>query len=175
MKAFEYCPKCGHDGLTWSEDKRWNCHHCGLIYYHNTAAAVAGVLLNQDKVLMTVRKHGPGQGMLDLPGGFVDQQETLEQALSREVREELNIVVAANDWRYLFSFANRYPYAGIPYHTVDAFFLKQLKVKPDLLCSDDVADAKWIKFTEVAIDRIAFDSVRNAVTRLQKNKQQSGL
>ncbi len=66
---------------------------------------------------MTVRKHSPGQGALDLPGGFADHYESLEQVLTREVNEELIVVVDVSDWRYLFSFANRYPYAGISYYT----------------------------------------------------------
>ncbi|PVV12834.1 MAG: hypothetical protein B6D77_05055 [gamma proteobacterium symbiont of Ctena orbiculata] len=170
MKVFEYCPKCGHDGLAWREGKQWVCHHCGLTYYHNTAAAVGAVLLYRDEVLMTVRKHGPGQGALDLPGGFVDHCESLEQALTREVNEELNVVVDVSDWRYLFSFANRYPYAGISYYTADAFFLKELETRPDIVSSDDVADAVWIKLKEVTLDSIGFESVRDAVRKLQKTK-----
>lgn len=42
------------------------------------------------------------------------------------------------DWRYLFSFANRYPYVGIIYYTADAFFFKELEARPDIVCSDKV-------------------------------------
>ena len=55
--------------------------------------------------------------MLDLPGGFVDENERLEEALQREVKEELGISI--DNWKYLTSQANRYLYKGIAYPTCD--------------------------------------------------------
>jgi ADP-ribose pyrophosphatase YjhB (NUDIX family) len=167
MNAFKYCPRCGGEGLEWSEGKRWTCHHCGFVYYHNIAAAVVAVLLFQDEILLTERKQNPAEGMLDLPGGFVNHHESLEQALTRELKEELNVAVAENDWHYLFSFTNRYDFAGIPYYTSDAFFLKEMEFKPEIVPDDDVADATWIKIKNVTLERIGLESIRLAVGRLQ--------
>lgn len=171
MKAFNYCPRCGHEGLDWSESKRWTCGRCGFIYFHNVASAVGAVLLHCDEILLTVRKHNPAQGMLDLPGGFVDHHESLEQALSRELTEELKVVVSENEWRYLFSFPNLYPYAGITYYTSDLFFLKELEAKPEITVGDDVADAVWVRIKDVSPDRVGLDSVRSALRELQKVKR----
>jgi ADP-ribose pyrophosphatase YjhB (NUDIX family) len=167
MKRFNFCPHCGHEGLTWHEGKYWNCSHCGLTYYHNTAAAVGAVLSYQDEILMTVRKHDPGLNMFDLPGGFADYQESLEQALSREIKEELNLLVAENQWRYLFSYGNRYEYADIQYFTTDAFFLLELRTKPVIVAGDEVAEVRWVKIKDIKLDRIGFESVRQAVKRFQ--------
>jgi ADP-ribose pyrophosphatase YjhB (NUDIX family) len=167
MKAFKYCPQCGNEAMVWSEGKRLSCQRCGFIYFHNMAAAVAAVLICQDEILLTVRKHSPSQGMLDLPGGFVNHHETLEQALTRELNEELNLAVAASEWHYLFSYANRYEYAGILYYTSDAFFLNELEFKPEIVVGDDVADASWMKLKEVALESIGLESIRHAVRRLQ--------
>lgn len=169
METFKYCPHCGNDGLAWDGCKRWACGECGFVYYHNMAAAVAAVLLYQDEILLTLRKNKPAQGMLDLPGGFVNHDESLEQALTREIDEELSIAVAVKDWRYLFSYPNRYEYSGILYYTSDAFFLKALELKPVMIASDDVADAEWVRIKDVALEKIGLDSVRNAMGQLQQN------
>jgi bifunctional NMN adenylyltransferase/nudix hydrolase len=45
----------------------------------------------QSRVLLIQRKSPPGQGLLALPGGFIDQRETLLQSALRELREETSI------------------------------------------------------------------------------------
>tara|TARA_R110001592_G_scaffold161018_2_gene393538 strand:- start:453 stop:782 length:330 start_codon:yes stop_codon:yes gene_type:complete len=103
--------------------------------------------------------------MLDLPGGFVDYDESLEAALEREIQEELRVTLGP--WRYVFSYPNRYEYEGILYKTIDAFFLTEPYEKPAVIASDDVADTVWIDIQEIDLTRIAFVSIRNAVKHLQ--------
>lgn len=45
----------------------------------------------QNQVLLIQRKSPPGQGLLALPGGFIDQREALLQSVLRELREETSI------------------------------------------------------------------------------------
>lgn len=120
-----------------------------------------------DDLLLTVRKNSPAKGKLDLPGGFVDYQETLEEALTREVKEELALDVRADRWHYEFSLSNRYPYKGIIYHTADAFFSVKLECKPDIVAADDVAGITWLNTQEIDIGQIGLSSIQQAITRLQ--------
>ena len=57
--------------------------------------AVGAVIFDGDRVLLVERSHEPLKGDWSLPGGAVEIGETLEAALTREVREEtsLDIVV----------------------------------------------------------------------------------
>src|SRR5208337_901997 len=91
-KTFRFCPGCGAEGIAVRADRSILCKQCGFHFYFNAAAAVAG-LIEDDKgrLLMTVRAHDPAKGALDLPGGFVDFDETAEDALKREVKEELSL------------------------------------------------------------------------------------
>ena len=119
-----YCPKCGEKSLRQLSAKKFVCEreHCQFTAYKNAAAAVAAIIeLNNDKIIMTRRGKEPGKGKLDLPGGFVDANETLEKSLEREVREELGLQI--RDLSYLGSFPNMYPYKGIEYSTVDSVFV----------------------------------------------------
>jgi len=81
--------------------------------------------------------------MLDLPGGFVDKNERLEDALQREVKEELGISI--DNWKYLTSQINRYLYKGITYPTCDAIFISYLDEMPRIVKQEtEVAGTVWL-------------------------------
>ncbi len=99
--------------------------------------------------------------MLDFPGGFVEFDETAENALAREVREELNIEISAPV--YLASFPNNYRYADILYKTTDLFFICHVDDICSIKAMDDVADYLLLAPEEVDLERLAFASGRNAL------------
>ncbi len=67
---------------------------------HSMCEVVAGILWRNNEFLACKRPEGsPRSGFWEFPGGKVEAQETLEQALKRELVEELGIqVVACNFW-----------------------------------------------------------------------------
>ncbi len=108
-----------------------------------------------DEILLVKRANDPCQGMLDLPGGFVEKKETAEQGLLRELNEELG--------DYLCSFTNRYEYENVLYNTLDLFFVIRLDQKPVINVNDDVSDFLWVQVTSIDLDKFAFDSIRSAI------------
>lgn len=58
---------------------------------------VAGVILADGKVLATQRGYGPEKGGWEFPGGKVEDGETPEEALVRELREELDLRVLVGE------------------------------------------------------------------------------
>ena len=167
------CPRCGGEALSWPSMKNFECADCGFVLYLNTAAAVAVIMECRGKILFGVRKHEPMGGMLDLPGGFVDQGESAEEAARREVKEELGIDI--HDLRYLFSFPNTYPYRGMVYDTLDLIFLVQWNQPPEVTAADDLEAAIWVRRDAVEYERIGFDSLRRAVRRyLEETPQPVG-
>lgn len=95
LEKFRYCPVCGSKHFEPQDEKSKKCENCGFEYYLNPSASVAAFILNDEGELLTVRrKHSPGKGMLDLPGGFADIGETIHEALVREVKEETNLEIS---------------------------------------------------------------------------------
>lgn len=166
MTERKFCPQCGDKQLIQQSIKHWKCKHCQFIYFHNCASAVAAIITCQHEVLLAVRKNEPGKGLYDLPGGFVDYNETLEKALTREIKEELQLNI--DDWQYYCSYPNKYQYQNVLYHTVDAFFTKVLANKVNAIAGDDVASAVWKPIDSINLNEIAFDSTRQAIQQLQK-------
>jgi 8-oxo-dGTP diphosphatase len=52
---------------------------------------VDGIVLLDEKIVFIRRKNEPFKGWLALPGGFVEKDETVEQAVLREVKEETGL------------------------------------------------------------------------------------
>lgn len=155
------CPQCGSESLSWPSPKNFACSSCGFVLYLNIAAAVAVIIECQGKILFGIRKNEPSRGMLDLPGGFVDQGESAEEALQREIKEELGIDIY--DMRYLFSFPNKYLYRGVEYDTLDLIFGVQFDEFPQLKAADDLEDILWLERDAIEFYKIGFSSLRLAV------------
>lgn len=55
---------------------------------------VGAVILDEaNKVLLVLRKKAPEAGCWSLPGGKVDYMETIENAIMREIKEELGVEI----------------------------------------------------------------------------------
>ncbi len=160
-----YCPRCGIAALLRVDNKIFGCSRCGYTYYHNTAVAVSAVIDCADRVALITRATEPGQGLLDLPGGFVEGDESLEMAVIRETFEETGIVLAAP--RYLFSLPSRYQHHNIDYRTVVVFFSGSIDVRPSFVPNDEAQALKWQALAEIDLATVAFESMRLAIERLR--------
>jgi len=164
MSFFKFCPNCTSQNIEFENLRRFECFDCGMVYYQNVAAAVAVIIIRNGEMLFTVRNREPKLGMLDLPGGFTEPDETSEQTCARELKEELGIDFRPSDFTYFKSRPNDYTYKGIPYKTEDLVFIAQFPENAELkLEESEIESIKWLKKTEINLNEIGFDSVRKAV------------
>lgn len=161
LNPFKYCPQCKSTQIIFENNKRLFCNLCGYEYYHNTAAAVAGFLEYEGKILVVERNRDPGAGMLDLPGGFVDTKESGEEALIREVKEEL--AVQLDNLKLLFTIPNEYHYKGIDYFTLDIFFSAKLKTNILTIEPIEIRSYKFLHPIDLKEDEFCFTSMKKAI------------
>ncbi len=58
---------------------------------------VYGILIKNDKILLIKKGNGPYKGLLDLPGGTIEFDESPKEALKRELVEEVGIKLTEYD------------------------------------------------------------------------------
>ena len=65
-----------------NDEKSRRCADCSFVYYLNPSSAYVAIIID-DKGRLLVERRGcePAKGMLDLPGGFADMNETVEEGL----------------------------------------------------------------------------------------------
>ncbi len=160
---FQFCPRCAGASIEVYMKNAIHCTSCGYIYFHNVAAAVAAIIEIDNKVLLLRRAHDPQKGLLDLPGGFVDYRESLEEALAREVMEETSLAIT--DIRYFGSFANVYHYCDVTYFTTDTAFCCRPVDAGTLKLSDETSDFCLVDPKTLDPGLLAFDSVRGSLSR----------
>ena len=164
MSFFKFCPSCASTHFTFPDNRRFYCEDCGFTYYHNIAAAVAIVFTFEDKVLFTVRNVDPDKGKWDLPGGFIDPNETAEEAACREIREELGIKISDSDLKYITTSPNNYLYKNVPYRTMDIFY--ECELTSDIIkveAEDEIRELIWVKRSEIDLNQIGFVSIRKVI------------
>jgi ADP-ribose pyrophosphatase YjhB (NUDIX family) len=93
----KYCPDCGARivrSLAPGDSRtRTVCDSCGAIHYHNPKVLVFCMAYWGGSILLCRRAHAPARGLWCVPGGFVETNETLEEATARETHEETGIFI----------------------------------------------------------------------------------
>lgn len=169
LDKFRYCPVCGSKHFEENTEKSKRCGNCGFEYFLNPSSATAAFIVNaKGELLVERRKEEPGRGTLDLPGGFCDMGETLEEGILREIKEETGLELEAP--KYLFSLPNVYRYSGFDVHTMDAFFLFNVAEGLEMQASDDAAELMWIPLDEIHTELFGLRSVRRALYDFLDNK-----
>lgn len=166
LEKFIHCPICGSKLFEINGERSRHCSDCGFTYYVNASASTAAIITNsKGEILLTTRAFEPEKGKLDLPGGFVDMNETAEEALIRELKEELNIDI--KNPTYLFSLPNEYHFSGITVHTLDMFFKVEVNDNIQIKTDDDVASAQFYNLNNVNIEEIGLCSIKKAIQKIK--------
>jgi ADP-ribose pyrophosphatase YjhB (NUDIX family) len=109
-------------------------------------AVGAFVFDREGRVLLVERAKPPGEGLWTVPGGRLERNETLAQAVAREVREETGLVVEVG------ALACVVERMGDDFHFVILDYLARV-IGGTLKAASDVRDARFV--TETEVNRLA--------------------
>ncbi|MEZ5083317.1 MAG: NUDIX hydrolase [Bacteroidales bacterium] len=127
--------------------------------YPRLMLTVDAVVFRKNKglleVLLIQRKHDPFEGMWALPGGFVDMDETCEEAVVRELEEETNLTLTGLKQLHTFSELGRDPRG----RTVSVtFFGFADYLNSTVKGGDDAQAACWYPIDN--LPELAFDHIK---------------
>ena len=106
--------------------------------------AVGALAVDAGRLLCIRRGHGPGAGLWSLPGGRVEADETLHEALVREVLEETGLEVVVDGF---IGYVER---IGEGYHFVILdFAVTLLGADAEPVAGDDATEAAWVPFEDL--------------------------
>lgn len=162
-EVYKFCPKCG-SATKQVKPNLFDCTKCGHHIYINPVPANAVIIKNEnDEVLLVERAIEPAKGLWDLPGGFLELGETVEESVIREIKEELGLTLELTDIKYLDSFSGRYEFSDVNYYTIGMVYSANVsKEKFDLLqVHDDISGHKFFSRTKIEWKRIAFPVIRD--------------
>lgn len=171
MQPFElmkHCPRCGQPSTTPAPAIPFRCASCALELYFNPAVSVSAFILEENGCVLLIRRgKDPGKGLLATIGGFIDEGETAESALAREIREEVHLEIC--DATFLCSHPNSYTYKGITYPVLDLFFTCRKAAAGHGPHNDEVLSLESLNLQDVSPDDMAFASMSKALLTLQSS------
>lgn len=142
-----YCYKYPHPAVT-----------ADCIVYHRNGDSI--------DVLLIKRKNEPYKACWAFPGGFINIDESAEEAAIRELREETGLEVDKIEQLKAYSNPERDPRERI----ITIAFIAESDIK-DVKGSDDAQEAKWFSIDE--LPPLAFDHediLKDAIKRIRNNE-----
>jgi 8-oxo-dGTP pyrophosphatase MutT (NUDIX family) len=113
-----------------------------------------GILLKDASILLSLKRSGPYQGLWDLPGGGIEFGETPEQALKRELLEEVALVGEKLELLYPFTSTGRYSKQDILYafHQVGIIYrVLKWKIAPGVSPQEE---NQWIPLDKIIYEKL---------------------
>lgn len=155
-----------------SEAERYN-----VTEYERPSVTVDVVIFNVVEsglnVLLIKRKHWPFEGMWAIPGGFVEMDESLEDAAARELYEETGVEGIYLEQFYTFGQPDRDPRTRV-ISVAHLALVDASRLQPQ--ASDDAADVGWFPVHDPP--PLAFDHddiLKRALQRLRHKLESTTL
>ncbi len=160
--AHRFCGRCGAATEPMADQRARHCPRCGLDAYPRLAPAVIVLVEQDDGRVLLARNASFSEPFFSCLAGFVEPGETLEEAVRREVREEVGIELC--DLAYFGSQPWPFP------HSLMIGFTARLasgEVHPD---GQEITEAAWFPASdlprlpgEISIARALIEAWRGRV------------
>lgn len=162
LKPMHYCSDCGQPvSLVIPDDDnrlRHVCADCGTVHYQNPKLVIGTIPWWQadQQVLLCKRAIEPRRGYWTLPAGFMENNETTEEAAQRETIEEAGARV---ELLGLFALLN------VPHvHQVHLFYRARL-LDLDFAAGTESLECRLFRESEIPWQDLAFPTVSHTLQR----------
>ena len=129
-------------------------------HHKNPTPTVDIIIENDSRILLVKRKNEPFRDQLVLPGGFVNEGETVEDAAKREAREETSLGVDLIEILGVYSDPTRDPRGHIMSTVFIARGSQNRSLENNAVAGDDAAEIEWINIEEIGNKKLGFDHQR---------------
>lgn len=180
--TFNFCPLCASPMNPYEDDgfEREKCSKCGWVHYHNSRPTASAIIVQDGKVLLYKRAKDPFKGKWDLPGGYLEEKESPEEALRREMKEELGVEIEIKNFIGVIG-PCYYPFGGQEQWNTDIYYevttidppasaspQAMRAGEPRAMDGSDVEAIDW--FNPDRLPDMAFDTNVKAIEVWKKNR-----
>ena len=163
----KFCSECGksvvHRIPEGDNLPRFICEHCDIIHYQNPKLVVGCLPVWNEQVLLCKRAIDPSYGLWTLPAGFMENQESLEEAALRESREEAN----AN-----LEIQNIYSVISLP-HINQIYVLYRAKLLDlDFYAGIESLEVQLFDEENIPWDQLAFKTIEHTLKHYFEDRKQ---
>ncbi len=163
-----FCRRCG-SSLIRKDDALFICDNSHKLYTNSAPTVGVFFVTENNELLLSVRGIEPFKGGLDAFGGFVDGTESLEQAVERELQEELGLNPDQYEKPvYFVSQSAPYPFDGEVRDILSSLFWSRLKPGVVPVPADDVAAIETVPLANIDLNRVPGEDIKFAIPLLQK-------
>lgn len=141
-KMHQYCGSCGSKTIVDDKDMMLKCPECGQMHYSRIAPAIIVAITNDDKLLMAKHSYHRNHSYA-LIAGFVEAGESIEEAVYREVKEEVGINI--KNMKYMRSQSWPFP------NSLMLGFTAEYDSGDIRVDGDEILDAKWFAKDEIPL------------------------
>jgi len=134
------------------------CSDCGR--YENRGISVDALIIKDEQILLIKRGIEPYKGTWATPGGYIGWDESAEDAVVREVKEETGLTVQKVQFFNVYSSPNRHPKQVI---TLAYIIEVEDGVEKN---GDDAEEAKWFSLYDLPTP-LAFDHEKTIKEAIQ--------
>jgi NAD+ diphosphatase len=134
-KTHRFCGRCGQPTVNAPGERAKLCPQCGLLSFPRLSPAVIMLIRRGEDEFLLARNRAFAEGFYSVLAGFVEPGESLEEAVAREVHEEVNLDI--RDIRYFGSQPWPFPHSlMIGFTAVYAGG----EIRPQ---ADEIVEANW--------------------------------
>jgi len=138
----KYCGRCGTNMLIQRKELAKSCPACGFISFPRLSPAVIMSIVRGKEILLARSPRFP-EGMYSTLAGFVEPGETLEETVTREIREEVSVEIS--DITYITSQPWPFP------HSLMIGFTTRYASGDIQIDNDEIEDAQWFSIDNLPV------------------------
>ena len=161
-ESHRFCGKCGQEMVHSDKERMMYCESCNIMEYPKIAPAVIVGVINKNKILMS-KYAGREYANYALLAGFIEVGETAEEAVKREVMEEVGLSVK----NLIYYKSQPWPVSG----SLLLGFFAQLDGEDKItLDEEELSMADWFAADEITMKRDNISLTNEMIMRFKDGK-----
>lgn len=139
--------------------------NCELCAFNNPKATVTAIIIKDNKLLLLKRNEEPFKNQWDLPGGYMNENETTKETLQREIKEEFGI----DDITLTFikNLPSHSQWKDKKFPTLNHFYLAE--IEGEIRLNEENSEFKFFDLKSLDPNNVAFEANQKIVAWVKEH------